>query len=539
MIEISIQNSHEKFFHDAVHYEDNNYLIQTGGVFTTHRREVLDSLAKFLIREYESKGETFVNELRGSFLIYIYDKLKEKHLIYTNHAGDKRIFYFQRQGTSIVSNSVKKITSILKESKIKYSLDRDAAYFMLAYGYLYGNRTIISEIRLLKPGQYIRITKKQTEIQSYHKLDNTPNLRLSFQDSIEQADELFRQAISREFEVDREYGFTPLSSLSGGLDSRMTTWVGHDMGYTDMTNFTFAQSSSPDRTIPEQIVRKLNNQWIFHELDNGRFMTDLEEVMKISGGEVSYLNLSHGKYAVDLLDFSDFGVLHTGQLGDVIMGSFCTTNEYGKPRYVPAISNHLIKKLPVEDLDQYDNLELMLFQNRAFNSALSGNLSIQPYTEVTSPFMDVDFFDFMMSVPLEYRIHHRIYKEWIIQKYPGAAAFKWDKLGRKITTKTVVIRGKTVSITNLPNFVIKGIKFHMNRMGSRHRGENVGMNPFQYWYNTNETVHQYIEQYFRENIDLLRDKEIRLDCEQIFSTGNIYEKATVISLLAVIKLYWS
>ena len=82
MIEISIQNSHEKFFHDAVHYEDNNYLIQTGGVFTTHRREVLDSLAKFLIREYESKGETFVNELRGSFLIYIICRKVDPYFLY-------------------------------------------------------------------------------------------------------------------------------------------------------------------------------------------------------------------------------------------------------------------------------------------------------------------------------------------------------------------------------------------------------------------------------------------------------------------------
>ncbi len=55
--------------------------------------------------------------------------------------------------------------------------------------------------------------------------------------------------------------------------------------------------------------------------------------------------------------------------------------------FLRATSNHLIHKLPAEELDQYGNLELMLFQNRAFNCALSGNLSIQQYSEVTSPFM--------------------------------------------------------------------------------------------------------------------------------------------------------
>ena len=153
--------------------------------------------------------------------------------------------------------------------------------------------------------------------------------------------------------------------------------------------------------------------------------------------------------------------------------------------------------------------------------------------------MDVDYMDFCMTLPLEYKTHHRLYKQWIIKKYPGAAAYKWEKLGRKITEKTIVIRGKDVSASNLHNFVLKGIKFHMDRLGNRHRGENKGMNPFQFWYSTNQTVHRYVEQYYRENLDLLSDKEIRQDCEKIFSKGDIYEKATVLSLLAAIKHHWN
>ncbi len=539
MIEISLHNHHRKFFRDAIQYEDDRYRIQTGGVFTTIHTKAKDSLAKHIILGYESKGETFVKEFRGSFTVYLYDKSKELHLIYTNHSGDKRIFYFHQQDTIIVSNSVKQITSLLKENNIIFSLDRDAAYFSLTYGYLFGNRTIVSGITRLKAGQYLKIANQQMAIRSYHNLDNIPDRELSLQDGLEQADVLFKQAISREFEKDREYGFTPLCSLSGGLDSRMTTWVAHEMGYTDMNNLTFAKSGSPDMTIAEQIIKKLNHQWIFLELDDARFMTELEELTRISEGAISYLTISHGKYAIDQVDFSNFGVMHTGQLGDVIMGSFCTTNEYGTPMFLRATSNHLIHKLPAEELDQYGNLELMLFQNRAFNCALSGNLSIQQYSEVTSPFMDVDYFDFCMTIPLEFRTHHRLYKQWILQKYPGAAAYKWEKLGRKITAKTISIRGKDVTISNLPDFIVKGIRYNLDREGYRRRGDNQGMNPFQYWYNTNETVHQYIEQYFRENIDLILDKEIRQDCEHLFTTGNIYEKAMVISLLAVIKLYWT
>lgn len=539
MIKISLHNSHQKFYRDGISFEDDRYLIQTGGVFTSVSTKDKDSLAKHIILSYETKGETFAKDLRGSFMLYVFDKSKELHLIYTNHSGDKRIFYYHQAETFVVSNSLKHLSSLLKENNISYSLDRDAAYFMLVYGYLYGNRTLISEVRLIQAGQYLKIANQQAEILTYHVLDNTPQVNITFQDSLEQLDVLFRQAITREFEKDREYGFKPLCSLSGGLDSRMTTWVGHEMGYTDMTNLTFAQSASLDRVIPEQIKEKLNHQWLFLALDDGQFMMELEEVIGISEGAISYLTMSHGKYAIDQVDFSEYGVLHTGMLGDVVVGSFCSSNDYGKPSYVNAISNQLLHKLPADEPNKYKNLELMRFQNRGFNCALSGNLSIQLYSEVTSPFMDKDFLDFCLSLPLEYRIHHKLYKQWILQKYPGASAFKWEKLGRKITEKTINIRGKNVSVSKLPDFVLKGIKFHMARGGNRHRGENKGMNPFQYWYNTNGAVKQYIEQYFRENIDLLGDKEIRQDCELIFSSGNIYEKAAVLSLLAAIKRYWS
>lgn len=538
MIDISIHRQHQKFQRDSLDYEDENFIIRTDGVFTSVDTSAENSLVNHLLASYKASGEAFVKDLRGSFLVYLFDKSRDRHLVYTNHSGDKRIYYYHLEGLSVISNSLKELTSRLKERKLSYEMDKDAAYFMLTYGYLFGNRTIVSEAKLLRPGQYLSISKELLEVKTYHTLDNTPNTRVSFQDALEESDFLFRQAITREYEKDRQYGLTSLASLSGGLDSRMCTWVAHVMGFTPMTNLTFGQKSSLDSSVPEQIVHKLKHQWIYIELADGHFLTELDNVMALSEGETSYLAMSHGKYAIDQVDFSNFGVLHTGQLGDVIMGSYCSSNEYGKPEYYKATTNQLIPKLPQNEPDQYKNLELMRFQNRGFNWVLSGNLSIQPYSEVTSPFMDVDYMDFCMSLPLEYRTHHRLYKQWILQKYPEAAAYKWDKLGRKITERTLSIRGKDVSVSNIPGFILKGIKHHLNRVGSSHRGENTGMNPFQYWYNTDQSIQLFMDRYYNKHLDLLSDKEIRLDCERIFSAGSIYEKSNVLSLLSIIKLYW-
>ena len=68
------------------------------------------------------------------------------------------------------------------------------------------------------------------------------------------------------------------------------------------------------------------------------------------------------------------------------------------------------------------------------------------------------------------------------------------------------------------------------------KARNQGMNPFQYWYNSNDEVSSYMEQYFLEHIDLIPGGEIRTDCEIHFSKGTVHEKAQVLTLLSAYKL---
>ena len=63
--------------------------------------------------------------------------------------------------------------------------------------------------------------------------------------------------MKRVFEKDLEYGYKHLVALSGGLDSRMTAWVGHNMGYTNMLNYTFSQTDYLDETVPKEITDTL------------------------------------------------------------------------------------------------------------------------------------------------------------------------------------------------------------------------------------------------------------------------------------------
>src|SRR5699024_7199375 len=244
--------------------------------------------------------------------------------------------------------------------------------------------------------------------------------------AIEKVDHLFKQAVKLQFEKDVEYNHKHLVALSGGLDSRMASWVAHEMGYTDQLNFTFSQSDYLDETIAKEIAAALKHEWIFKALDNGLFLKELNRINKISGGNVIYYGLAHGYSVLRYINFDNLGILHSGQLGDVILGSYInklkSTYTYtGQGAYSKKLINKLTKYGRIDKTSI--SMEQYLMQQRCFNSILTGYLPSQLYTETMSPFYDVDFISYCLKIPLKLRINHKLYKKWILKRYPKAANY--------------------------------------------------------------------------------------------------------------------
>ncbi len=64
------------------------------------------------------------------------------------------------------------------------------------------------------------------------------------------------------------------------------------------------------------------------------------------------------------------------------------------------------------------------------------------------------------------------------------------------------------------------------------------MNPFSYWYNTNVSLRETFEDYYRKHIDLLsKHPELQKDVEKMFNEGIPLEKTQPLTLLAAIKLH--
>ncbi|ACB08668.1 MAG: Asparagine synthase [Thermotoga petrophila] len=528
----------KKFERDKVFAEDENYIVLTEGVILNSlelmEKYKTSDLKNAIIKMYEQNGETFFKEFRGSFSGLLYDRKTDKWLIYTNHFGDKQIFYLLLKDRLIVASEMTWIVDYMKNNGIPYSLDEIGAYFILTYGYMLEDYTIIRQIKKLMAGTYIKVENGDFNVNRYFVVDNKPDNTQTEEEIIENIDKLFRKAVRLEFEKDREYGFKHIASLSGGLDSRMTVWVAHEMGYTEQLNVTFSQTDYIDEVVAKSIARDLKHDWVFFSLDNGLYLTNIYDMLKINYGNVLYSGAAHVHHAVSKLNFQNFGLYHTGQLGDVILGTYYGSEDPEKP-YTPgagAYSTKLIRSDEVKFLRyEYENEEVFKFYNRGFNGILSGNLPVQKYTEVVSPFLDVDFFTYCLKIPLKYRFDHRIYKKWILKKHPDAAKYVWEKMQGRITDLSIRIRGHSITLKALPRKVIIKL-FKKSSLASRWH-----MNPIDYWYNTNEKLKDFINSFYSANIHFVQNPHVREMCEKLFKEGNSLEKIQVLTVLAAWKFY--
>ncbi|OED33122.1 hypothetical protein BHE17_11935 [Planococcus maritimus] len=535
-----------KFTDDKIFEENSAYFVLTEGV-VFNKKELIkkynkDCFFDTVVYMYENLGEVFYKEFRGSFSGIFFDKKSNKKIIYTNHLGDKQVYFGINKDELIFGSELNYLVEYYQKNNLKYNLNLDGSYFMLTFGFMLENQTIFKEFFRLTPGHYIvsDSNNEKHKVIKYFELDNTPNYQQTEDEIIESIDVLFKQAVQRAFEKDKEYNYKHLVALSGGLDSRMTTWVANEMGYGDrIVNYTFSQTNYLDETIPKEIASDLKHEWIFKSLDNGIFLKDIDETVKISYGNSLYYGLAHGKSSLDLINLDKFGLVHTGMLGDVIVGTFYSSLKE-LTEYIPssgAYSKVFSHKIP-SIKTTYKNEELYNFYNRGFNGANQGLLVAQESTETFSPFYDIDFLNYCLTIPVKYRYNQKIYKKWMLKKHPNSAKYMWEKLNAKITDPSIQILGKEISLNQIPS---KGWSFISNKLGLNYSAleSKKHMNPLNYWYKNNKDLRRFINSYFDENITNLDSYDkLKEDCIYMFQNGKDFEKYQVLTLLSVFKIYF-
>ena len=532
-----------KFLNDKLFFEDENRIIVIEGVILNKLQIIkdYDNLAWLDVvwKLYMERGDDFFRIFRGSFSGLLFDKSNTKWIIFTDHIGSKHLYYYRNEQVLVISSEIREIYDYFKEKSLRTRLNINAAYMLLSYGYMLENNTLCEDIKKLLPGNYMLIQNNSFEIHEYYKLPkSTVNTKYDEEAIIEILDRKFKQVIELQFEKDKEYGYKHFVSLSGGLDSRMVSWVAHEVGYTKQINFTFSQSGYLDETIPKQISSDLKHEWIFKSLDNGLFLRDIEEINLITGGNILYFGLAHSNSLYKLIDFTHLGIIHSGQVGEVIKGS--VIKNYSKKslnKLGDAYSEKFIDYVQTKPVhfSDFTELEISSIYQRDFNCSNNGFLSEQTYSEIVSPFCDVDFLEYCLSIPMNARMNQKIYKRWILKKYSGAADYIWENTKRKINKKTIYIRvgDKRIPLNQIHYSILR--KLGLKKKPSQTK---FNMNPLDYWYSANGDIKIFQDNYFAENIIRL-DSFLELSdiCKKLYINGSATEKNQVLTLLSAVRNY--
>lgn len=533
-----VQYSHllDKFPKDRVFVDRNDRICFLDGYVHNKSDFLSDSSQDWAEAFSDSVSKDLsqtLSVLRGGFCGYVYNKDTGVVTAYVDQVSVKALYYWVQGEKWMLSNCLEYMVEVLKHNGVGYNFHPLAAQYMLTYGYMLDDSTFVKQIHRILPGKYVQIDKGRVEVTRYHFINNK-EISISEQEAVEKIDIAFRQAVRREFEKDREYGYRHLVDLSGGLDSRMVSWVAHDMGYTDQVNITYCRNGYADEKISKDIAQRLSHEYIFKALDDVQWMLDVEKITSENNGAALYMGITGGDRMLQSLNTKMFGIEHTGMIGDAILSTFYHDKEfnYSKPRLgLHRYSEKLKYDFDDAMLKEYPCQEMFAIYTRGILGAQSSYMIRQQYMETASPFMDVDFLDTVFSIPFEYRNKHHIYLKWMNDKYPDATQIGWEKWGgikpkenhiffRKVkTTQRLLWMGfcKILKISNKDT-----------------------MAPMDLWYQDNKDIQNYMTAYFDDNIkNKVLDRALKDDIAFLYENGNVTEKSMALTVLAMVKKCFS
>ena len=532
-----------KFLRDKAFEETDQLIVVAEGYLLNKtvlfKKYGASSMADLVKQMLEHCGEAYFTEFRGCFSGAVYVKAENKWIVYTNQIGDNPIFYLQEGGYFAAASQVSYLLGFCKEHGLDLTFNESCAYQMLTYGYIATDETYANEIKRLDGGNYLVFQNGKLEVKTYHRFEkHTERFEGKTETQIiDEIDRVFRAAVALEWGKDDEYGYRHLADLSGGLDSRMNLWVAHEMRDRHMTVLTYCKEGYLDEIIARSIASYWKDEFLFKPLDDAAFMYDVEENTNLLSGLSLYSGITGGKRFLESLDLSDYGIEHTGMVGDSALGSFYHNPDDGKRGWPLGMYSEKLKNKLAEHVkhasEKYYDHEIFLMYARGFHGACNSHLIRRNYTEVGSPFLNVEFMQLCYDIPVTLRIGHKIYKKWIIQKYPQAAHFKWEKTGGRITEKH--------SGTVLRKLVKRGPNKLLRILGRDDR-ISEGMNPIDYWISKDSELHTFLDKSMAELLGSEKEHYSPMlaeDLSRLYEEGNASEKAMVLTVLSATKMYFS
>ena len=537
--EIQEVNSFIDHDYDDFYFQNAQFDFLFEGVLL-NKKKLLNEFAlkdfeTLILELFKNKKEQIIREFEGEFHGFIWDKSRNKIFVFTNATSTQRVFYGIFKNQIYIDTSLIRFNKTLKNSEIISEPDVESLYQFLCFSNLPESKTPIKNIAKILDGHYLEIDIETLIIseKKYFDLSVIPRFSGTKLTAIDKIHEIFNDSVLMEYQKDTELGKNHLSLLSGGLDSRVAMMYAIKNDHIPGNALCFSQSGYYDETISRKIAEDYSLHYEFVPLDEGFFLKKIDELTEISEGMVFYTGGIHVSHAMEKLQYENFALFHSGQIGDGVLGGFNTQPFRKKPsefkivvnqKFLPKIQNSLD-----EILKNYETEELFLMRNVAFNRTLLGAHVLKKKAYQTSPFMTKNFMEFAISVPEEWKFNHHFYLEWIKLHCKESTKYMWER--------TLMKPDATWKTSFGDQFLKRGFKILNEKILKT--PQKSSMYPYQFYYDQSTEIQKYYQLYFDENFYRIENyPELSKDVLELFESADFSVKTQAINILSIFKLYF-
>lgn len=448
-------------------------------------------VADALLSLYRERGPEALAALNGRYVVAVWDPASGTLNLMNDALGLKPVFLWRQGDTFVFSSNV---WAIACHPEFPKAIDPRGLADMLLLSCQQDNRTLHKDVCVLAPGG---VTTVRDGRLAYVKVRNLKFSEERWDWSIEKTADGMRDMLAQSIRRTVPEGSEVRLPLSGGLDSRVLLAFLSERpvtvhAVTECQRGLFNEDIEGELRYAKRVVRALRVDHALVPLTHDVFARYRTKCVAINGG---LYDIHTGRF-LSLMELAPGGCMPTvsGHLGGELTSrfqkpdtSFFTPEEHfelafggvNRYRFSPSVARELMEGHGAPDLveesvqdcrqffldfagrpfQRYFHWDLLLCRRRYISYQLA---YYEQFHKVIAPFSDLDFVDFMCSVPFAAILDQRAYRAMLCRQFPVLARIPNTTSGAPLTPSTKAILRHCLS-TQLLRFVRRPLQRALRR----------------------------------------------------------------------------